>query len=112
MQIQWTPELIFHAGETVALLLVGWVGQKINSAVSAAKDDLKEAVAGVKAEQSRAKEELKDGQNEMRRDIDDKHGKNERAIAVHSAADEQQFKSIGESLGRIERKVDLRNGTP
>jgi len=100
MQVSLSPEVLVHGVELLGVAAVAWIGLKIQN-----------AVAGVRQEQGRVKEELVANQNEMRSDMDEKHAENKQAIAVHTASDEQQFKSIGDSLVRIERKVDVRNGS-
>lgn len=98
MQITWSAEATLAAANLILLLAGGWVGLKIQ-----------EGVAGVRSEQAKIKEELVKNQNEARSDMEAKHAENKQAIAVHAASDEQQFRSIGESLKRIESKVDRRN---
>lgn len=99
MQATLTPELALKAAELACMAFVGFVALKI-----------KEAVAEVRAEQAGVKEELLEKQNEMRMDMDEKHAENKRTITAHIASDDQQFRYIGESLNRIETKVENRNG--
>lgn len=102
MQIQLTPELIYHAVETLVIVIGGagsaWIGMRIQT-----------AVAAVRAEQTVVKADLVDRQNDLRADLHTKHAENQAQIREHAASDEQQFKYIGESLKRIEDKVERRN---
>ena len=87
-----------HGLELALLLAGGWVSLKIQ-----------QAVAGMRKEQSVVKEELVASQTALQTDMNAKHAENKQAIAVHVASDDRQFDSIGESLKRIEAKVDHRN---
>jgi hypothetical protein len=94
----WTPETWIHGAEFLMLLAGGWIGLKI-----------KDAVSGVREEQSKVKAELIASQTEMRTDMDAKHAENQANIRSHEASDEQQFKYINGSLERIENKIEQRN---
>jgi 3-keto-L-gulonate-6-phosphate decarboxylase len=98
MEFQWTSETVIHGAEFLLLLAGGYIGLTI-----------KNAVADVREEQFKVKAELIERQHALQRDFDDKHAQNEKTIATHTASDEQQFRSIGQSLERIERKVERRN---
>jgi hypothetical protein len=90
-----SPELWLRGAELAAMALVGWISLKI-----------KDAVADVRDEQSRVKAELIGNQHKLSEDFNTKHAENKQNLAVHVARDEEQFKAIGETLDRIESKVD------
>lgn len=99
-------------------IVIGLITLGVTALVAYIGLQIKASQAESKADQAELKADLVDSQNKMRLDMDAKHSenratnfKNEMAIAVHSASDEEQFKSIGQSLERIERKVDKRNGS-
>lgn len=56
--------------------------------------------------QTELKDELIESQNQMRHDMDQKHAENKQGLAVHIAADDQQFKNITSTLNRMDYKLD------
>jgi hypothetical protein len=124
MQINLAPDTWVHAIEGVAIVFMGYVGMKIKQAQAENKSDLMKAIGDVRDEQHRVKEELVAKQNAMRHDMDVKHAENKADIAEnrsdvrsHLVSDELRFGQIDrthaamtETLARIERKVDQRNG--
>ena len=98
MQSIWTPEVLIHGAQFIALTVGGWIGLKIRA--EAAERETRQI-----QQQAEVKEELVASQHEMRRDMDAKHAENKQTIAVHTASDEKQFANIAESLVRIEKKL-------
>ena len=101
-----------HTGLSLAVLsvtvLLTFIGLKIKEAQAANREATLKAIATVREEQVRVKDELKSSQNEMRADMnemradmDEKHAENRQTIAVHIVSDEQQFRTIGSSLAEI-----------
>lgn len=111
MQIaNFSPEALFHGIELIALAVGGWVGLKIQVKIQ-------DAVAEVRQEQVKVKQELVANQTALAESMNQKHAENKQAIAVHQAEDIQIFKSmtlahdrLEETLDRIEGKVDKMNG--
>lgn len=100
-----TPEVMFHAAQTLVLLAFGYVGLLI-----------KDAVASVRVEQAQVKADLVAAQTRMQQDMDTKHSENRQGLAVHKAEDVLQFSDVRqrqtelkEMLQRIETKIDRRN---
>jgi hypothetical protein len=113
MQMQFTPDTVMRGIELVVMLGGGWLGLRIQTAVA----EVRTEIAEVRTEQAQVKADLIERQTQMRLDLDEKHAenkdviaRNEKTVAVHIAADEQQFKTIASSLERIERKIDSGNG--
>jgi hypothetical protein len=96
-EVQSNIHLFLDIATPASLILVFIIGLLIHK-----------AVAGVQIEQFRVKEELVSKQDEMRRDMDQKHAENKTVLSTHIAKDDALFEGIGKTLTRIEAVVSGR----
>ena len=96
------PHALFDILSAFGLLAGAWVGLAIKNVLG----KMENTQASVKAD-------LVQRQTDMARDLTAKHAENRQDIAVHSARDEEQFKTINDTLrlqnvalARIEKKID------
>lgn len=90
-----SADKLFHMVIAIGVLAAGFVGSKIRT-----------ALIEIRSEQKDTKAELVSHQNEIKADLNRKHAENQEEIRVHTARDEVQFRSIGETNLRMETKLD------
>lgn len=89
------PHFIFDILSLLGIFAASWVGLALKSILSK-----------VERNQLTAKAELIAKQTEIKEDLTEKHAENRKDLAIHSARDDEQFKSINKTLDRIESKLD------